>query len=253
MLAKAKSKFDKAFDKEKGGTLNGLALGIAGDTSPNLLFRLQNDEMVGLKPKVWWLSIGGNDMLLTKCSEEIALMGVLRIVEELMSRKDGATIVIQSILPVSTVSSGQLDGKRMKHNKYYLAIKRVNEALKKFAQKHKGVKFFDVTPLFTESRGSNLYLKKDLFFDKYHLSVDGQGVIIQSASEELQSIISKQKQDAPDTSSKTDTTTTDTSSDNSGVGLDYEWHNDDDFMTGYYGLDENGDWSFYGGDDYFSA
>lgn len=253
MLAKAKSKFDKAFDKEKGGTLNGLALGIAGDTSPNLLFRLQNDEMVGLKPKVWWLSIGGNDMLLTKCSEEIALMGVLRIVEELMSRKDGATIVIQSILPVSTVSSGQLDGKRMKHNKYYLAIKRVNEALKKFAQKHKGVKFFDVTPLFTESRGSNLYLKKDLFFDKYHLSVDGQNVIIQSASEELQSIISKQKQDVPDTSSKTDTTTTDTSSDNSGVGLDYEWHNDDDFMTGYYGLDENGDWSFYGGDDYFSA
>jgi lysophospholipase L1-like esterase len=259
MLAKSKSKFDKTFDKEKGGALNGLALGIAGDTSPNLLFRIQNDEMKGLKPKVWWLSIGINDMLLTSCSEEIALMGVLRNVEELMSRKDGATVVIQSILPISTVSSGQLDGKRMRHNKYYVAIKRVNEALKKFAQKHKGVKFFDATSFFTETHGSNLYLKRDLFMDKYRLSAKGQSVIIQAASEDLQSIISKQKQETPDTTTSTTTTTTtgstsETTSSSKSTGLDYEWHNDDDFMTGYYGLDENGDWTFYAGnddDDYF--
>jgi lysophospholipase L1-like esterase len=252
MLAKSKSKFDKSFDKEKGGALNGLALGIAGDTSPNLLFRIQNNEMVNLKPKVWWVSIGANDMVLTKCSEEIALMGVLRIVEELMSRKDGATIVIQSLLPISSVSSGQIDGKRMKNNKYYLAIKRVNEALKKFAQKHKGVKFFDATPLLTENHGSNVYLKKDLFMDKYRLSVNGQSVMIEAASEELQAILAKQKQDAHDTTSTTtaSSSTSDTSSGDS-VGPDYEWQNDDDFMTGYYGLDENGDWNFYGGDDYF--
>ena len=140
----------------------------------------------------------------------------------------------------------------MKNNKYYLAIKRVNEALKKFAQKHKGVKFFDATPLLTENHGSNVYLKKDLFMDKYRLSVNGQSVMIEAASEELQAILAKQKQDAHDTTSTTtaSSSASDTSSGDS-VGPDYEWQNDDDFMTGYYGLDENGDWNFYGGDDYF--
>lgn len=246
-LAKSKSKFDKAFDKEKGAGLNGLALGIAGDTSPNLLFRIQNNEMRDLKPKVWWVSIGINDIMSTKCSEEITLMGVLRNVEELMTKADDATIVIQSLLPFSTEKSGHLDGKRMKKNKYYLAIKRVNDALKKFAQKHKGVKFFDATQLFTENHGSNLYLNNDLFMDKFHLSVEGMNVFIQAASDELASIITKQNAPAPVPANAPSP-----AADMAETGTEeFSWKNDDDFMTGYYGLDEDGEWTFYPGDDYF--
>lgn len=44
---------------DSGGDYDGLALGIAGDKSPNLLWRLQHGEMPkNLKSKVFWLLIG---------------------------------------------------------------------------------------------------------------------------------------------------------------------------------------------------
>lgn len=43
--------------------LEGVALGIAGDTSPNVLFRLLHGEMPDyFTPKVWWILIGNNDL-----------------------------------------------------------------------------------------------------------------------------------------------------------------------------------------------
>jgi hypothetical protein len=47
--------------------LDGVALGIAGDTSPNVLWRIMNGEMPdAFNPKVWWLILGMNDLARTK-------------------------------------------------------------------------------------------------------------------------------------------------------------------------------------------
>jgi hypothetical protein len=55
--------FNSHFDKEQGGSVNGLALGIAGDTAPNVLYRLMHGEMPDyFRPKVWWISLGMNDL-----------------------------------------------------------------------------------------------------------------------------------------------------------------------------------------------
>lgn len=200
-LYRSHKKFEKYFDKRSGGRFNGLALGIAGDTSPNLLWRIQNNEMGNLQPKVWWINIGMNDIVYSNCSEEIAVMGVLRIVEELLFRKnqnDDSTIVINSILPVATRSSLSLEGPHIRNN-YWSAIKLVNERLNKFAKKHKRVKFFDVGDMMTEHRGHNRYMKREYFIDLVHLSVEGQEELAKAQADFLTSLFqSKTGQDGTD-------------------------------------------------------
>ena len=55
--------FDSHFHKASGAKIEGVALGIAGDTAPNVLWRLMHGEMPDFfAPKVWWLSLGNNDL-----------------------------------------------------------------------------------------------------------------------------------------------------------------------------------------------
>lgn len=193
-LYRSQRKFEKYFNKASESLYNGLALGIAGDTSPNLLWRIQNNEMSDLKPRVWWISIGVNDMLVSNCSEEITIMGILRVVEELLLRNDGSTIVINSLLPVATRSSLPLEGPHLR-NKYWSSIKFVNERLARFAKKHKGVKFFDATGILTEYRGHNRYMKKELFMDTLHLSVEGQETLAKAQASFMASLLEGKEND----------------------------------------------------------
>lgn len=217
-LRKSKNKFDKYFKKAAGGAYNGLALGIAGDTSPNLLWRIQQGETTDLRPKVWWVSIGSNDFLHTSCSEEVALMGILRVVEELIHKNDGATIVINSILPVATRSSLSLEGNHVR-NKYWAAIKLVNERLKRFAKNHTGVRFFDATDILTEYHGKNRYMIKDMFVDKVHLSAAGQAALAEAQAGVMKAVLQKAPFDGATTNAEAET---DVSPDNYGYpGDDY--------------------------------
>lgn len=219
-LKQIKKKFDKLFKRSDGGDFNGLALGIAGDSSPNLLWRIQNDEFQNLKPNVWWISIGANDLLATHCSEEITLMGVLRVVEELLSRKDGAIVVINSILPVAVRANLLLEGKSA-HNKYWYSIKQVNERLHKFAKKHSLVKYFKADDILTETRGRDLYMKKEMFLDKFHLSPSGQNALAVAQVSTIHSILK-----GPDTP--------EVSQDEESI-IDYEF---DDFVNYYWDGDD---------------
>mmetsp|Transcript_38905 Transcript_38905/g.117013 ORF Transcript_38905/g.117013 Transcript_38905/m.117013 type:complete len:722 (-) Transcript_38905:426-2591(-) len=95
------------FSKEKGGAVEGVALGIAGDTAPNVLFRLLHGEMpYEFNPKVWWVSLGMNDLARMQCSEEVVIMGIIRVVEEIRRQKPNAKIVIDSLLPMHDFRSG---------------------------------------------------------------------------------------------------------------------------------------------------
>jgi lysophospholipase L1-like esterase len=104
--------FEKIFRKDKGGELEGVALGIAGDTTSNVLWRIMNDEMpYDFNPKVWWLVLGMNDLTRMQCSEEIVVLGVLRVVEEIRLRKPDAKIVINSLLPMINYQDGSVEPK----------------------------------------------------------------------------------------------------------------------------------------------
>ncbi len=256
VLGKSKHKFDKEFKKKEGGRFNGLALGIAGDTSVNLLWRIQQNEFKNLKPKVWWINIGSNDLFSTKCSEEITIMGILRVVEELMSLDDGASIVINSLFPVATQKSMSLEGKYV-HNKFWYSIHKVNERLQTFARKHPGVKFFNADSILTETKGRNLYMKKELFADKMHLSEKGQAELSKAQADTLENILKKLEGPTPASSNSNTNTNTNTNTgdyrdgdmasdgDDEGDDENENWYSeqggmDDDFMN-YYDWTGEGD------------
>lgn len=170
--------FQKNFSRENGAKYEGLALGIAGDTAPNLLWRIMHGEMPDdLNPRIWWITIGTNDLGATQCSEEVTLLGILRVVEEILNRKPDAQIVINSILPMSQEKSGILEitGRKGRGRKkkgaatvFWPSIKAVNKQLQKFADKHKSVKFFDATDIFTEKVGNRLVIDHTLIEDGVH-------------------------------------------------------------------------------------
>jgi hypothetical protein len=82
----------------------GVALGIAGDQANNILWRLMHGELNdNFNPPVWWLVIGMEDLARYKCSEDIVIMGILRIVEEIKNFKPDAKIVINGLFPIMSL------------------------------------------------------------------------------------------------------------------------------------------------------
>jgi lysophospholipase L1-like esterase len=87
--------------------IQGVALGIAGDSSPNVLYRIMHGEMPEeFNPRVWWIHLGMNDLGRMKCSEEVTVIGILRVVEEILDRKPDARIVINSLFPMASLREG---------------------------------------------------------------------------------------------------------------------------------------------------
>lgn len=57
-------------------------------------------------PRVWWISLGMNDLGRSQCSEEVVVIGILRVVEEIRMKKPNARIVINSLLPMADLRGG---------------------------------------------------------------------------------------------------------------------------------------------------
>jgi len=189
--------FAKTFTKDKGGDFNGIAMGIAGDTATNLLYRLINGEMpYGLTPKVWWVGIGINDLTMKGCSEEVVLLGILRVVEQIQNLHPDDIVVINSLLPVNRNVDGLLEhfgkhhedvalkkkeknlmddemSRKRGHVDFWPSIAAINEELSAFASKHKGVVFFNADSVFVDERQDGKYLKMDLMLDPVHPNLSG--------------------------------------------------------------------------------
>ena len=70
-----------------------------------------NGEMPpAFNPKIWWLEVGLNDLGRSQCSEEVVVLGVLRVVEEILDKKDGAIVVINSLFPLADLRGGLKPG-----------------------------------------------------------------------------------------------------------------------------------------------
>lgn len=52
--------------------------------------------------------VGTNDLAMRQCSEEVVLLGILRVIEEIMDQRPDAHIVVNSILPMTLQKDGFL-------------------------------------------------------------------------------------------------------------------------------------------------
>lgn len=139
-----------------GKTLN---LGIGGDTTQNVLWRLANGEVEGLKPKVIVLMIGTNNFGLNGDQPADVVRGITAVIASLREKMPQAHVLVLSIFPRDAKPDAPIRGK----------IAAVNTAVAKLDD-GKAVHYLDIGSVFTEADGS---LSKDVMPDFLHLSGEG--------------------------------------------------------------------------------
>jgi len=140
-------------------------IGIGGDKTQNVLWRLDHGGVEGLQPKAIVLMIGNNNMFFTpETGIEAAANGIEMCVKNLRETFPEALIVLAKILPAHAPG-----------NRFYEDVKLTNAALDLLKlESDPKVRVLDLTTDFVNSDGT---LEKDLFNpDLVHLSPAGYAV-----------------------------------------------------------------------------
>ena len=137
---KGKETFAANYDK-----YNAYNIGISGDRTQHVLWRIDNGELDGINPnpKVAELMIGTNNLKANKSDEEIAA-GVTKIVEEIHQKLPKTKVLLLAIFPRGEAAD----------NEFRPRIRHINEILAKLDDGGKTVKFLDVGPKFLEPDGT---------------------------------------------------------------------------------------------------
>ncbi len=145
----AKAVWDKFYGKR-----NAVNLGIGGDRTQHVLWRLDNGNVEGIHPTLAVLMIGTNNSG-SNTSEQIAA-GVKAIVEKLRAKLPETKVLVLAIFPRGPD----------KANKNRLVNEGANEIIKGLAD-DKMVFYLDIGPKFLADDGT---LSKDVMPDLLHLN-----------------------------------------------------------------------------------
>lgn len=140
---------------------NALNLGIGGDRTQHVLWRLDNGNLTGLKPKAAVLMIGTNNSNGEDNTVEQIADGVTAIVAKLKEKMPGIKILLVPIFPRSENPSPQR-GK----------VLQVNQIIQKLADEQQ-VFWMDFGHQFVNADGT---IPRDLMPDYLHLSTKAYGI-----------------------------------------------------------------------------
>jgi beta-glucosidase len=162
--------------KERYAPRNAVNLGISGDQTEHLLWRLQNGNLAGIAPKAAVVMIGTNNVGNTggKHSAEQIAAGVKAVLDELAKQSPKTKVLLLAIFP----RSEKPDPKREK-------ITEINAALSKFADGDR-VTFLDLAPKFLAADDT---LPKDLMPDFLHLSPKGYQIWADAIEPDLKRLL----------------------------------------------------------------
>ncbi len=145
---------------ERFAPLGAVDFGIPGDRTQHVLWRLQNGQVEGLKPKLVLLMIGTNNS--NNYTPEKIAEGVAAIVKEYRQRCPEAVIAVQAIFPRGT---NPTDPRRAK-------LAATNELIAKLADGEKVI-YLDFGAKFLEPDGK---LSKEIMPDGLHPSAKGYAI-----------------------------------------------------------------------------
>lgn len=151
-----KETYDKAF-----GAYNPYNIGISGDRTQHVLWRLDNGEVEAIKPKVAMLMIGTNN-LGNALDEQIAA-GITQCVEDLRSKLPNTKVLLLAVFPRSAKAT----------DPFRARLKNINETIKKLDDGGKTVKFLDIGDKFLDAEGN---LPKDIMPDSLHPNAKGYAI-----------------------------------------------------------------------------
>lgn len=160
----------------------------------NLLWRIQHGELP--EAKVYWIQIGTNDFLPGQCSEQVILLGILRMAEWIHDEFPDSVIVINSILPRHDTFMPKLKKRNSiipSPDVVWSAIQEVNAQLQSFCVHHEHLVYFDSTPILANWNGGKKHgntLRNPMYeSDQFHLSLQGHKAWGDAILERLKLII----------------------------------------------------------------
>ena len=160
--------------------LHAANFGISGDRTQHVLWRLQNGEGDGFKPRVIVLMIGTNntgferDKVTPRNSPAETIEGVTAVVKELRQRFPAAKLLLLAIFPRGEKDSPQRA--------------QVNEINQGIAKLHDGksVQFLDIGARFLDAESN---IPKDVMPDLLHPSEKGYEIWAEAIREPLQQLL----------------------------------------------------------------
>ena len=152
-------------------------LGIAGDKTQNVLWRLDHGGVAGLQPRLVVLLVGNNNMFYTReTGAAAAAQGIKACVENLRAKFPDAELVVATIFPAHAPGHA-----------FYEDIKQTNAALRAMQlEREPKVHLLDLWPEMIEADGT---LRRGLFHaDNIHLT-QGDGYAFFAA--QLQPVVAR--------------------------------------------------------------
>jgi platelet-activating factor acetylhydrolase IB subunit beta/gamma len=167
--------------QQRFSELKTVNIGVGGDKTQNVLWRLDHGGAAGLQPKVILLMIGNNNMFFTpETGVEAAAQGIQMCASNLRGKFPAAQIVVAKILPAHTPG-----------HTFYEDIRRTNLALEQLQlEQDPRLRVLDLWADFTDDTGS---LRSELFTaDRIHLSPAGYAVYAKRLQPLLQAAVNGQ-------------------------------------------------------------
>lgn len=156
------------------GPLKAANFGIGGDQTQHVLWRLQNGELDGIKPKLAVLMIGTNN-LRGNTDEEIA-DGIKAIVAELHKRTPETKLLLLGVFPRGEKADDANRGR----------IKHINSIIAKLDDGGKTVKYLDIGDKFLQPDGT---LPKSIMPDGLHPNAKGYEIWVDAIAPTLQEMM----------------------------------------------------------------
>jgi beta-glucosidase len=144
--------------------LGAVNLGVPADQTQHILWRLEHGELEGLRPEVFVVMAGTNNLLSgwTRMAPRATAAGVEAIVDLLREKRPDADVLLLGILP----RQPELDWMPA-------AIEQTNKRLRRMAEGRKGVHFLDIGDRFLAEDGK---ASSELLGDLLHPSEAGYRV-----------------------------------------------------------------------------
>jgi beta-glucosidase len=161
--------FDDVAWRQAYGSHGGLKLGIGGDKTQEVLFRIQDGELDGMNPKLAALLIGTNN--LGSFPADAIARGVSKVVQQLLERLPQSKVLIIGILPRDQGAASQ---KRSE-------VAETNALLQKLEDKTR-VFYADIGKAFLNADGS---MDKSVMGDFLHPTPKGYRIFTEALAPAL--------------------------------------------------------------------
>jgi lysophospholipase L1-like esterase len=153
-----------------------LDLGVSGETTEEVLWRLLNGELDGIHPKVVMLMIGTNNLgHYGDEKPEWVVAGIKKILETIRAKQPQAKILLLAIFPRA---AGPQDAIRKK-------VDEVNKLLPPLAD-GSNILFMDIGPKFLDAHGN---LPKEVMPDLLHPNAKGYQIWIDAVGPKLEELM----------------------------------------------------------------